>query len=115
MGRFENDRYIIEAKIPHNIGPGMGWIYVAPDAPIIQEQVFSQGDVLGLELIARKLDGSNGVDPMSDWADNLTEWASMFELYHFYDVRVVESAEGPVAFYTFEEGVDPGLFLTFPG
>lgn len=84
--RFENGIYTIESKIPHHIGPGRGWHYVAPGAPVVQERRFDKGDVLGFALMARPLQDANGFDPY-DWGGS-SEWVSMFELYHFYDATL---------------------------
>ena len=89
---FANDTYTIEARIPHNLGPGRGWTYVPPEAPTIEELVFQENDVLGFDFIARALQGANGIAP-DDWEWD-KKWATMFELYHFYDAELTKEDIG---------------------
>jgi hypothetical protein len=90
---FANGVYTTEVRLPHNLGPGRGWSYAAPDAPTITALSFAAGDVIGLDLLARPLAGSNAYD-VYDYRD--VQWLTLNELFHFYDLTLTV---GPPANY----------------
>lgn len=84
--------FTLETRIPHHLGPGRGYSYVPPDAPVIETVRLLEGQVIGIELMARRLEGTLGVDPDDWFVPN--GWATLFEQYRFYDATLIGEGSG---------------------
>jgi predicted ABC-type transport system involved in lysophospholipase L1 biosynthesis ATPase subunit len=47
--------YTTEVRMPHNLGPGFGWTYTPPTAPVVTSQSYTNNDILGIGIVALPL------------------------------------------------------------
>lgn len=83
--------YTTEVRIPHHLGPGFGWTYTPPDAPIIDQQSYVEGDIIGVALMAVPL-AESATNVANDWRDR--NYLMMNDTYHFYDMTLTDDGGG---------------------
>ncbi len=77
--------YTTEVRIPHNLGPGFGYTYTPPTAPVVTSQSYTTGDIIGVNLVALPLANANG-NETDDW--RISNMVTMNEPFHFYDMTL---------------------------
>lgn len=87
--------YTTEVRIPHNLGPGFGYTYTPPTAPVVTTQSYTNGSILGINLVALPLANANGNEP-DDW--RLSNMISMNEPFHLYDVTLTGDTPPPASY-----------------
>ncbi len=80
---FSNGTYTTEIKLPHNLGPGFGFNYTDPNSPTITELVFSENDIIGIQLLGMPLASSNAYE-WNEWRVN--DWLILDQPFHYYDM-----------------------------
>ncbi|GEM_PF-2849078 len=80
-----NSLYYTEVRLPHHLGPGFGYTYTPPTAPIITQQSYTTDDIIGIALTAIPLAVANG-NAANDWRDK--NYLMMNDTYHFYDMTL---------------------------
>jgi hypothetical protein len=81
-----------EVRIPHNLGPGFGYTYSPPSAPVVTTQSYTTNDILGINLVALPLANANG-NETDEWRGS--NMISMNEPFHFYDVMLTGGGGSP--------------------
>ena len=94
--------YTTEVRIPHNLGPGFGYTYTPPTAPVVATQSYTTGDIIGVNIVALPLANANA-NETDDWRGS--NMISMNEPFHFYDMTL--TGGGTPATYCASKGDFP--------